>query len=359
MAVRTLIRHFQYLWSSFMVRFQLMLDCAVQTAGPMYIVLAFGLISAVIYLFFTVILPSVHNIFSWQGVLHILISSWLIFNVFFNYLWCIYTDPGAAPTGSDPGADLSKYESATSQYRWCKRCRRPKPPMTHHCHICKRCILKMDHHCPWMHNCIGFYNYRYFFLFLVYMWAGCVYTTLMASIPLFRSSVFIWGMYKDSEEFSYLEPGSFNAILFAFVLALAVLVSMSFLLGWHIYLVLTAQTTIDFYANRQRRREGRRIGQVWENEFDMGALQNFRNTFDLNDRSWWLVFLFPSRRALKGDGMHFPTKQDRPDVENLSNGSTQLHHIQPNHSTMGSVSRPSTSLQRVLADESMRESEMV
>jgi hypothetical protein len=36
------------------------------------------------------------------------------------------------------------------------------------------------------------------------MWAGCVYTTLMASIPLFRSQVFVWGLNNDSEEFPYL-----------------------------------------------------------------------------------------------------------------------------------------------------------
>lgn len=57
--------------------------------------------------------------------------------------------------------------------RMCQRCLRTKPDRCHHCSQCNRCILKMDHHCPWVSNCIGFYNYKYFMNLLFYCSVTC------------------------------------------------------------------------------------------------------------------------------------------------------------------------------------------
>ena len=51
----------------------------------------------------------------------------------------------------------------------CNRCLRAKPDRCHHCSQCGSCILKMDHHCPWVANCVGFGNYKYFLNLLFYV----------------------------------------------------------------------------------------------------------------------------------------------------------------------------------------------
>ena len=54
------------------------------------------------------------------------------------------------------------------QRNYCTQCRNWKPQRTHHCSICKICVPKMDHHCPWIGNCVGYHNFKAFFLFCLY-----------------------------------------------------------------------------------------------------------------------------------------------------------------------------------------------
>jgi hypothetical protein len=57
-------------------------------------------------------------------------------------------------------------------YDYCERCEvnLPLDRSIGHCHICDACVDGLDHHCPWIGQCIGRKNEKYFMRFNV-SWA--------------------------------------------------------------------------------------------------------------------------------------------------------------------------------------------
>merc|ERR1711871_1297522 len=64
----------------------------------------------------------------------------------------------------------------------CEECNEVRPAQTYHCYACGRCCFIYDHHCPWLNNCVGHENRRYFLLFVLYcnLSTGYVLLTLTA-----------------------------------------------------------------------------------------------------------------------------------------------------------------------------------
>lgn len=50
---------------------------------------------------------------------------------------------------------------------FCTHCEVIKSETSFHCTICGKCVELFDHHCPFINNCLGHNNHKYFILFIV------------------------------------------------------------------------------------------------------------------------------------------------------------------------------------------------
>lgn len=84
-------------------------------------------------------------------------------------------------------------------------------------------------------------------------------------------------------------------ISLAFMLCLAVGIAVAMLGGFHLYLCLSAQTTIEFHGNFMHRRTARRLNKKWTNPYSLGWRRNFQQVFGAQ-LPWWKAILIPSKR---------------------------------------------------------------
>ncbi|XP_053471648.1 zf-DHHC domain-containing protein isoform X2 [Ictalurus furcatus] len=112
----------------------------------------------------------------------------------------VFSDPGIVPL-PETAIDFSDLRSQSSRVNdrgcegWtvCSRCETYRPPRAHHCRVCQRCIRRMDHHCPWINNCVGELNQKYFIQFLFYTGMASLYS--MALVV----SAWVWRIRSERD----------------------------------------------------------------------------------------------------------------------------------------------------------------
>lgn len=68
----------------------------------------------------------------------------------------------------------------------CHTCHVARPLRSKHCRVQRKCVLLFDHFCPFVDNSIGLYNYKYFYLFLVFMTSAVLSFGITLAMYLYR-----------------------------------------------------------------------------------------------------------------------------------------------------------------------------
>jgi len=182
----------------------------------------------------------------------------------------------------------TKQRSVQGAVRYCEKCECIKPDRCHHCSVCEACILKMDHHCPWVNNCVGFANYKFFMLFLCYALLYCIFISA-TSVKYFAR------FWSDSQS---LGSAKYH-IIFVFLVSILFCISIFSLFWYHVYLVTQNRSTLEqfrapVFEDQASDKEG----------WSLGSLNNFKEVFGLNPLLW----PFPISTSI-GDGINFPHRR--------------------------------------------------
>ncbi|XP_027438640.1 palmitoyltransferase ZDHHC3 isoform X1 [Zalophus californianus] len=235
---------------------------------------------------FVMLIPSRDYVYS---VINGIVFNLLAFLALASHCRAMLTDPGAVPKGNATKEFIESLQLKPGQVVYkCPKCCSIKPDRAHHCSVCKRCIRKMDHHCPWVNNCVGENNQKYFVLFTMYIALISLHALIMVGFHFLHCFEEDWTKCS-----SFSPPTTVILLILLCFEGLLFLIFTSVMFGTQVHSICTDETGIERlkrkHQPRERRGSWRSVKETFGGDFSPNWLNPFSGPCDpkpLRDRDW-------------------------------------------------------------------------
>lgn len=232
--------------------------CVSDPCGIVCAVITWLLIMYSQFVVFLVLLHSLEEHWLHTGI-NFVVFEFLTALAVASHVKTMLTDPGSVPKGNATEEHIERLQAAEEFkviYK-CQKCCSIKPDRAHHCSVCDRCIRRMDHHCPWVNNCVGEANQKYFVLFTMY-------------IALLSFHALYWGIWqfvlcvgKEWHNCSNLgPPGTTLMLIFLMFEAILFAIFTSVMFGTQLSAICSDETAIE--SLKRSSGEDRQKGSSWK-----------------------------------------------------------------------------------------------
>ncbi|XP_046521488.1 palmitoyltransferase ZDHHC3 isoform X3 [Equus quagga] len=197
---------------------------------------------------FVMLIPSRDYVYS---IINGIVFNLLAFLALASHCRAMLTDPGAVPKGNATKEFIESLQLKPGQVVYkCPKCCSIKPDRAHHCSVCKRCIRKMDHHCPWVNNCVGENNQKYFVLFTMYIALISLHALIMVGFHFLHCFEEDWTKCS-----SFSPPTTVILLILLCFEGLLFLIFTSVMFGTQVHSICTDETGIERLKRKNQPRE--------------------------------------------------------------------------------------------------------